>query len=64
MGIFTDIYSLLRRLRLREDVPRITQKTRDGVEIRTPAQDLSCLEITPSLQLVQMLLRVESFFPI
>ena len=62
MGIFTDMYSLLRRLRLREDVPRITQKTRDGVEIRTPAQDLSCLEITPSLQLVQMLLKVESFF--
>ena len=62
MSIFTDMYSLLRRLRLREDVPRITQKTRDGVEIRTPAQDLSCLEITPSLQLVQMLLKVESFF--
>lgn len=62
MGIFTDIYLLLRSLRLREDLPRIMQKTCDGVKIRTPAQDLSCLEITPSLQLFQMLLKVESFF--
>lgn len=62
MGIFTDIYLLLRRLRLREDVPRIMQKKHDGVKMRTPAQDLSCLEITPSLQLFLMLLKVESLF--